>query len=46
MSSRLLLDRAGGALRHARLGRFDADARVWRPDAAAGAPIGLRDAVR
>jgi uncharacterized protein (TIGR00725 family) len=46
MSSRLLLDRDGGALRHASLGRFDPAARVWRPDAAAGAPVALRDAVR
>jgi hypothetical protein len=46
MSSRLLLDRDGGVLRHASLGRFDAEARVWRPDAAAGTPVGLRDAVR
>jgi uncharacterized protein (TIGR00725 family) len=46
MSSRLLLDRDGGVLRHASLGRFDPEARVWRPDAAAGTPIALRDAVR
>jgi len=46
MSSRLLLDRDGGVLRHARLGRFDAAARVWRPDEAAGAPVGLREAAR
>jgi uncharacterized protein (TIGR00725 family) len=46
MSSRLLLDRDGGALRHARLGRFDPQARVWRPEAAAGAPVPLREAVR
>jgi uncharacterized protein (TIGR00725 family) len=46
MSSRLLLDRDGGALRHASLGRFDPQARVWRPEAAAGAPVALRDAVR
>lgn len=46
MSSRLLLDRDGGVLRHADLGRFDPEARVWRPDAAAGTPIALRDAVR
>ena len=46
MSSRLLLDRDGGALRHARLGRFDPEARVWRPETASGTPITLRDAVR
>jgi hypothetical protein len=46
MSSRLLLDRDGGVLRHASLGRFDPEARVWRPDAAAGTPVALRDAVR
>lgn len=46
MSSRLLLDRDGGILRHASLGRFDPEARVWRPDAASGTPLALRDAVR
>ena len=46
MSSRLLLDRDGGTLRHARLGRFDPEARVWRPETASGTPITLRDAVR
>src|SRR5262245_19168983 len=46
MSSRLLLDRDAGVLRHATLGRFDAEARVWRPESASGTPVGLRDAVR
>jgi uncharacterized protein (TIGR00725 family) len=46
MSSPLLLDRQAGALRHANLGRFDPEARVWRPDAASGTPVALRDAVR
>jgi len=46
MSSRLLLDRAAGVLRHASLGRFDPEARVWRPDAASGTAVTLRDAVR
>ena len=46
MSSRLLLDRDDGALRHARLGRFNPEARVWRPEAASGTPVTLRDAVR
>jgi hypothetical protein len=47
MSSPLRLDRAAGALRHDAFGRFDADARVWRRDAAAGgSPVALREAVR
>ena len=46
MSSRLLLDRDAGVLRHSSLGRFDPEARVWRPDAASGMPVTLRDAVR
>ena len=46
MSSRLLLDRDAGVLRHGSLGRFDLEARVWRPDTASGAPVALRDAVR
>jgi hypothetical protein len=46
MSSPLLLDRQAGVLRHASLGRFDPEARVWRPDAGSGTPVGLRDAVR
>ena len=46
MSSRLLLDRGAGVLRHANLGRFEPEARVWRPEAPHGAPVPLRDAVR
>jgi hypothetical protein len=42
----LALDRDAGVLSHAGFGRFDPDARVWRPGAAQGAPVGLREAVR
>ena len=44
--SGLALDRDAGVLCHAALGRFDPDARVWRPAAPQGAPVGLRGAVR
>ena len=44
--SELLLDRDECALYHAAFGRFDPAARVWRPAAARGAPLGLREAVR
>ncbi|HKC42408.1 MAG TPA: hypothetical protein VKC64_01180, partial [Burkholderiales bacterium] len=44
--SELLLDRDERALYHAAFGRFDAAARVWRPAAARGAPLGLREAVQ
>jgi uncharacterized protein (TIGR00725 family) len=44
--SELLLDRDERALYHAALGRFDAAARVWRPAAARGTPLGLREAVQ
>jgi uncharacterized protein (TIGR00725 family) len=44
--SNLFIDRAAGALRHAAFGRFDPEARVWRPDSARGTPVALREAVR
>jgi len=44
--SELLLDRDERALYHAAFGRFDAAARVWRPAAARGAPLRLREAVQ
>ncbi len=44
--SGLALDRDAGVLCHDAFGRFDADARVWRPAAPQGAPVGLHDAVR
>jgi uncharacterized protein (TIGR00725 family) len=44
--SGLTLDRDAGALCHDAFGRFDPDARVWRPAAPQGAPVALRDAVR
>jgi hypothetical protein len=44
--SRLALDRDAGVLCHDAFGRFDPDARVWRPAARQGAPVGLREAVR
>jgi uncharacterized protein (TIGR00725 family) len=44
--SGLALDRDSGVLCHAAFGRFDPDARVWRPAAPQGAPVGLREAVR
>ena len=55
MSSRLFLDRDAGSLRHARFGRFDPAARVWRAEAgradetnaaAGSSPVELRAAVR
>ncbi|HTO50559.1 MAG TPA: TIGR00725 family protein [Burkholderiales bacterium] len=46
MSSRLLLDRNAGVLRHAAFGCFDPGARVWRPGPASGTPVALREAVR
>ncbi len=44
--SGLALDRDAGILSHAALGRFDPGARVWRPAAPQGTPVGLQDAVR
>jgi hypothetical protein len=43
--SRLSLDRGAGLLCHDRFGRFDPDARIWRPAPPQGAPVGLRAAV-
>jgi len=44
--SGLALDRDAGVLCHDALGRFDPDARVWRPAAPQGARVGLREAAR
>jgi len=44
--SGLTLDRDAGVLCHEAFGRFDPDARVWRPAAPQGAPVGLREAAR
>ncbi len=44
--SGLALDRDAGVLSHAAFGRFDPSARVWRPGARQGAPVGVREAAR